>query len=169
MPLYDVHVFYVYRLKREKVLAENPEFAVSIAQEQMDPYRLASAELSIPGQGNAIGAHQVEFAEEISHYLVDVLNEKGERDVNVESIWLLETKDGPVEVVDGRHEANIIVSLKDGKATVHANRPDVCVHVINHDAMTYQKVELGSDEINVDPKLEEVDRFVEKYGDRSLE
>jgi len=170
MPSYDVHVFYLYRLKRAKVEADNPEKAISKAQSEMDPYRLASSEFTVPGEGSAIGANEVEFAEEISHFLVDQLNEKtGERDENGESIWFLDTKNGPVEVVEGRHEANIVVSLKDGKATIYANRPDVCVHVINHDTMTYERAVKDSDKIKVDPKLSEVDRFVALYGDRNLE
>jgi hypothetical protein len=165
MRCFDVHVFYLYRLLRKGIDAADARGAIDRARSAINPYSIvrgAGAE-----QAHVAHADQFEYAEEISHYLVDQLASKG---VNhrVGSDWYIEGPDYPIKVEDGRHEAYVTVEIKDGQAMVYANRPDVHVIVLNHDSMSHTAVGLGcKPPIALEPGLSRARAFIDKYGGAS--
>lgn len=158
---YDVHVFYLYRLLGKGIQTSDPLRAMELARQYIDPYAIVTGD----GTKQARKAHadQFEYAEEISHYLVDELGADGKR---TGSNWFIEGPDHPIKVEDGRHEAYITVEIKDGQAKVYANRHDVHVDVLNHDSMTHTAVGVGSSKppIALESDLSRAKAFIKQYG-----
>jgi hypothetical protein len=163
---FDVHIYYLYRLLKRGVVAPNPHDAIHLARTVVDPYGIVQ-ESATDGWRQARAAHadQFEYAEEISHYLVDELNTSNAR---IGSDWFIEGPDSPIKVEDGRHEAYVTVEIKDGQAKVYANRSDVHVDVLNHDSMYHTSVGLGCEpSIVLESDLSRTKAFIKKYGGAS--
>jgi hypothetical protein len=160
---FDVHTFYLYRLLRRGVVAPNQRDAIQLARNSVNPYGIVRGDGV--KQARAVHADQFEYAEEISHYLVD---ERADNGTRVDADWFIEGPDHPVKVEDGRHEAYVTVEIKDGQAKVYANRPDVHVDVLNHDSMTYTAAGLGcKPSIALESDLSRTKAFIKQYGGAS--
>jgi len=160
---FDVHTFYLYRLLRKGVVAPNPHDAIQLARNAVNPYGIVHGD----GGKQALKVHaaQFEYAEEISHYLVDETDDEGKR---TGSDWFIEGPDYPIKVEDGRHEAYVTVEIKDGQAKVYANRPDIHVDVLNHDSMNHTAAGLGcKPPISLESDLSRAKAFIKKYGGAS--
>jgi hypothetical protein len=66
MPKYDVHIYAIARLKVAGIQADSPEDAARQAEHRVDLHR-------------AIARGEAEYAEAIEEFLVDRLDESGER------------------------------------------------------------------------------------------
>jgi hypothetical protein len=68
---YDVHIYAIVRVKVSGVEADSPENAARKAEEAVDLHELSRCRIQ--------GAAEVEYAEDIQDFLIDVLDREGNR------------------------------------------------------------------------------------------
>jgi len=83
MPEYNVHLFPVFRIKMERITADDPLKALEKAEE-----RFAQGALTSFINNPAINLENLEgeYADEMSHFLVDTLDDKGGATYK-DSVW----------------------------------------------------------------------------------
>jgi hypothetical protein len=82
MPHFDVHLYAVVRLKVTGVEADSPQNAARKAERMVNLH-------------DAVAGGETEYAEEIEGFLVDLLDESGQR-IEGESVYCDMTNEGPI-------------------------------------------------------------------------